>query len=142
MSSIRVALGLVARLNLEVEQLDVKTTFFHGDLEEEVYMQQPKGFEVKRKDNLVCKLKKSSYGLKQSLRQWYKKFDSFMMSHGYNRTTSYHCVFIRKFFDDDFIILLLYVDDMLIIGHDSSKIDRLKIELSKYFSMKDLGSMK
>ena len=64
------------------------------------------------------------------------------MSHGYNRTTYYHCVFIRKFFDDDFIILLLYVDDMLIIGHDSSKIDRLKIELSKYFSMKDLGSMK
>ena len=71
MSSIRVALGLVARLNLEVEQLDVKTTFFHGDLEEEVYMQQPKGFEVKGKDNLVCKLKKSLYGLKQALRLWY-----------------------------------------------------------------------
>ena len=111
-------------LNFEVEQLDVKTAFLHGDLEEEIYMQQPEGFEVKGKENLVCKLKKSLYGLKQAPRQWYKKFDSFMMSHGYNRTSSDHCVFTRKFSNDDFIILLLYVDDMLIIGHDSSKIDR------------------
>ena len=65
-----------------------------------------------------------------------------MMSHGYNKTTSDHCVFTRKFSDDDFIILLLYVDDMLIISHDSSKIDRLKRELSKSFAMKDLGSGK
>ena len=65
-----------------------------------------------------------------------------MMSHGYSKTSSGHCVFTRKFFDDDFIILLLYVDDMLIIGHDSSKIDRLKRELSKSFSMKDLGLAK
>ena len=90
----------------------------------------------------MCKLKKSLYGLKQVPRQWYKKFDPFLMSHGYNRTSSDRCVFIRKFSDDDFIILFLYVDDLLIIGHDSSKIDRLKRELSKSFSMKDLGSMK
>ena len=70
MSSIRVALGLAARLNLEVEQLDVKTAFLHGDLEEEIYMLQPEGFEVKEKENLVCKLKKSLYGLKQAPRQW------------------------------------------------------------------------
>ena len=90
----------------------------------------------------MCKLKKSLYRLKQASRQWYKKFDYFMMSHGYNRTSFDHCVFTIKFFDDDFIILLLYVDDMLIIGHDSSKIDRLKRELSKSFSMKDMGSAK
>ena len=65
-----------------------------------------------------------------------------MMSHRYNRTTSDHCVFTRKFSDDDFIILLLYDGDMLIIGHDSSKIDKLKRELSKSFAMKDLGSEK
>ena len=84
----------------------------------------------------MCNLKKNLYGLKQAPRQWYKKFDSFMMSHGYNRTTSDHCVFTRKFSGDDFIILLL------IIGHDSSKIERLKRELSKSFSMKGLGSAK
>ena len=64
MSSIRVVLGLAARLNLEVEQLDVKTAFLHGDLEEEIYMEQPEGFKVKGKENLVCKLRKSLYGLK------------------------------------------------------------------------------
>ena len=142
MSSIRVALGLAARLNLEVEKLDVKAALLHGELEEEIYMQQPEGFEVKGKEHLVCKLKKSLYELKQVPRQWYKKFDSFMMSHGYIKTSSDHCVLTRKFSNDDFIILLLYVDDMLIIGHDSSKIDRLKRELSKSFAMKDLGSAK
>ena len=68
MFSILVALGLTAILNLEVEQLDVKTVFLHGDLEEEIYMQQPEGFEFKGKENLVCKLKKSLYGLKQAPR--------------------------------------------------------------------------
>ena len=73
MSSIRVALGLAASMNLEIEQLDVKTAFLHGDLKEEIYMEQPKGFEVKSKENFVCKLKKSLYGLKQAPRQWYRK---------------------------------------------------------------------
>lgn len=142
MPSIRVVLRLAASLNLEIEQLDVKTAFLHGDLEEEIYMEQPEGFKVKGKENLVCKLKKSLYGLKQAPRQWYKKFDSFMVEHGYNRTSSDHCVFMKKFFDGDFIILLLYVDDMLIIGHDAGKIERLKKELGKSFAMKDLGPAK
>ena len=67
MASIRVILDLVARLNLEVEQMDVKTTFLHGDLNEEIYMQQPEGFEVSGK-NLVCKLKNSLYSMKQAPR--------------------------------------------------------------------------
>ncbi|CAA0837820.1 cysteine-rich RLK (RECEPTOR-like protein kinase) 8 [Striga hermonthica] len=70
------------------------------------------------------------------------KFDSFMMSHGYSRTSSDHCVFVKRYSDDDFIILLLYVDDMLVIGHDTSKIAQLKKELSKSFAMKDLGAAK
>ena len=65
-----------------------------------------------------------------------------MMSQWYDRTTSDHCVFMKKFSDDDFIILLLYVDDMLIVGHDVGKIEKLKRELSKSFAMKDLGSVK
>jgi transposase InsO family protein len=142
MSSIRVVLSLAAKMNLEIEQLDVKTAFLHGDLEEEIYMEQPEGFSAKGKEHLVCRLKKSLYGLKQAPRLWYKKFDSFMVDHGYDRTTSDHCVFVKKFSDGEFIILLLYVDDMLIVGRDTSKIDKLKKELSKSFSMKDLGSAK
>jgi Reverse transcriptase (RNA-dependent DNA polymerase) len=68
MTSIRAVLGLVAGLDLELEQLDIKIVFLYGDLEEEIYMVQLEGFEVKRKDNMVCKLKKSLYGLKQAPR--------------------------------------------------------------------------
>ncbi|CAL9003905.1 unnamed protein product [Prunus brigantina] len=142
MSSIRVVLGLAASLSLEMEQLDVKTTFLHGDLEEEIYMKQPEGFKVKGKEDLVCRLKKSLYGLKQVPRQWYKKFDSFMIEHRSQRTTSNHCVFVKIFDDGEFIILLLYVDDMLIVGQNSHKISKLKKELSKSFAMKDLGPAK
>ncbi|GKG08380.1 transposable element, partial [Tanacetum coccineum] len=77
-TSIRVLLSLVAHHDLELEQLDVKTTFLHGDLEEEIYMSQPEGFAVQGKEDYVCKLQKSLYGLKQSPRQWYKRLDSFM----------------------------------------------------------------
>ena len=68
MMSIRVILGLVASLDLELEQLDVKSVFLHDDLEEEIYMVQPEGFVAKGKEHMVCKLKKSIYGLKQTLR--------------------------------------------------------------------------
>ena len=71
-SSIRILLALVAQFDMELVQMDVKTTFLHGDLEEEIYITQPDGFKVAGKENWVCKLNKSLYGLKQSLRQWYK----------------------------------------------------------------------
>ncbi|GKV38830.1 hypothetical protein SLEP1_g46695 [Rubroshorea leprosula] len=122
--------------------LDVKTAFLHGDLEEEIYMKQLEGFEVQGKKNLVCKLKKSSYGLKQAPRQWYRKFDSFMGEHKFAGTESDHCVYVKRYPDGDFLILLLYVDDMLIVGHDTKKIAALKTDLSKSFSMKDLGPAK
>ena len=81
MTSIRTILSLVAADDLHLEQLDVKTAFLHGDLEE-IYMQQPEGYEVKGKENLVCRLRKSLYGLKQAPLQWYLKFDSFMAEQG------------------------------------------------------------
>lgn len=142
MTSIRTVLSLTASLDLELEQLDVKTAFLHGDLHEEIYMEQPEGFEEKGKENLVCKLKKSLYGLKQAPRQWYRKFDSSMTSNGYQRTFADPCVYFKKFPEGNFIILLLYVDDMLIVGQDAKMINNLKMELSKSFDMKDLGPAK
>ena len=97
---------------------------------------------MKGKEDYVCKLKKSLYGLKQAPRQWNKKFELVMGEQGYRKTTSDHCVFIQKFSDDDFVILLLYVDDILIIGRNVSRIDKLKKQLSRSFSMKDLGPTK
>ena len=96
MCSNRVILGLEASMNLEFEQLDVNTIFLHGDLDEEIFIEQSKGFKVKGKENMVCKLKKRLYGLKQAPRQWYKKFDSFMMSQEFKRTFADPCVYVRR----------------------------------------------
>ena len=115
---------------MHLEQLDVKTTFLHGDLEEEIYMQQPQGYDVKGKEKLVCRLKKSLYGLKQAPRLWYIKFDKFMSEQGYTRCHSNHCVYLKKQNDSSYIILLLYVDDMLIAGSNMQEINFLKRKLA------------
>ena len=107
---------MCATFDLHLEQLDVKTVFLHGELEEEIYMLQPEGFVETEKENLVCKLNKSLYGLRQASRRWYKRFNSFIMSLEYNRLSSNHCAYYKRFEDNDFIILLLYVDNMLVAG--------------------------
>ena len=105
--------------------MDVTTPFLYGDLEEEIYMQHPEAFEEKGKENLVCRLKKSLHGLKQDPRKWYKKFESFMVDHKFHKTQAYHYIFVKKYDGGDFLILLLYIDDMLIVGQDLKKIARL-----------------
>ncbi|WRX22751.1 Reverse transcriptase [Theobroma cacao] len=125
-----------------VHEIDVKTIFLHDDFEEEIYMEQQEGFVMKNKENYVGKLKKSLYGLKQASRQWYKKFEFVLIQQGFKKTNYDHCVFVQKIFDNDFIILLLYVDDMLIVGHNSSRIDRLKKELGMSFAIKALRPAK
>ena len=114
MTSIRTILILVAVEDLHHEQLDVKTIFFLGDLEEEIYMQQPQGYEVKEKENLFCRLKKSLSGLKQAPRQWYLNFDKFITEQDYSRCHSDHCAYFKRIDNGRYIIFLLYVDDMLV----------------------------
>lgn len=111
-------MGLVASLNLELKQLDVKIAFLHDDLDEEIYMVQTENFKVKGKKQIICKLKNSLHGLKQALRQWCKKFYSFMMGHDYTQVEANHCVYTREFYGSNFIILLLYVDEMLTVRQD------------------------
>ena len=85
-TSIRVLLAFVALFDLELEQLDVKTAFLYGELEEEIYMRQPEGFVVPGKEQLVCRLNRSLYGLKQTPSQWYKRFDTFMIAQEYTHS--------------------------------------------------------
>ncbi|KZV42797.1 hypothetical protein F511_20248 [Dorcoceras hygrometricum] len=92
---VRVVLALCAVFDLHLEQQDAKMAFLHGDLEEEIYMLQPEGFGETGKENLVCRLKKSLYGLKQVPRCWYKIFDSYIMSHGYNRLSADPCTYFK-----------------------------------------------
>ncbi|RVW79833.1 Retrovirus-related Pol polyprotein from transposon TNT 1-94 [Vitis vinifera] len=103
---------------MQLEQMDVKTTFLHGDLEELVYMQSPK--------------------------QWYKRFDSYMIRIGYKRCEYDCCVYVKSLDDDSssFIFLLLYVDDMLITAKSMVEVNKLKSLSSKEFDMKDLGAAK
>ena len=90
--SLRIIMALVAHYDLELHQMDVKTAFLNGNLEEEIYMDQPEGFSVKGKEHMVCKLKKSIYGLKQASRQWYLKFNDTITSFGFQENTVDRCI--------------------------------------------------
>ena len=114
LTSIRIVLTMCARFDLHLKQLNVKIVFLHGELKEKNYMLQSEDFKENGKENLFCKLTKSLYDLKQALRCWYKRFDPFISSLGYNKLNSDHFIYCKRFEGDDFIILLLYVDDMLV----------------------------
>jgi hypothetical protein len=118
--------------------MDVKTTFLHEDLEEEIYMKQPEGFVVKGKKEIICKLKKSLYGLKQSPRMWYQKFDTYILGLGFVRSRVDHCAYSKQV-GNHFIYVVLYVDDMLLVGNNMDVINEVKSQLSSKFDMKDLG---
>ena len=139
MTTLRCVLSLVARMDLELAQMDVKTAFLHGDLHEEIYMQQPEGFESKGREQMVCKLKKSLYGLKQAPREWYHKFHSFMLSQGYRRSNIDHCLYTKKATDGSLLILILYVDDMLPARSSMDEMATLQSKLNDAFDMKNLG---
>ena len=141
-TTIRTVLALVVPFNWELEQMDVKTTFLHGELEETIYMRQPEGFEVKGKGaELVCLLKKSLYSLKQSPRQWYKRFDTFIIEAGFKRSCYDSCLYFKGVNSKETIYLLLYVDDML-VGPSYKAIQEVKSILKTEFDMNDLGGAK
>ena len=132
--SIIILMSIANQFKLHLEQLDVKTAFLHGDLEETIYMRQPEGFAV---DDRVCFLQKSLYGLKQSPRQWYKKFDDFLIKMEFKRCSYDNCVYVLH--QEDYLYLLLYVDDILVASCNKCMINDLKSRLHSEFEMKDLG---
>jgi hypothetical protein len=119
--------------------MDVKTTFLCGDLEEEIYMKQSEGFVVKGMKYLVCKLKRSLYGLKKSPRMWYQNFDTYILSLAFVRSKVDHCIYSKEE-DGGFIYVALYGDDMLLIGNNMNATKEVKKQLSSKFNMKDLGA--
>jgi len=119
--------------------MDVKTTFLNGVVEEEVYLEQPLGFETCDKQTHVCKLKKALYGLKQAPRTWYRRIDSFLTGLGFTKSKADANLYYEVI-DSGILILLLYVDDLFLTG-DEELISESKRELSKEFKMKDLGAL-
>eukprot|EP00253_Pinus_taeda_P034713 PITA_34713 len=139
MNSIRLVLSLAASFKWEVHQMDVKSAFLHGDLHEEIYMEQPLGF-IQTDSSLVCRLKKSLYGLKQAPRAWYAKMDSFLLESGFSRCHSDNTVYTKKV-GKSLIILVLYVDDLILTGSDPNLINHVNSSLKKKFEMTDLGHL-
>ena len=105
-------------------------------------MEQPPGFVAKGNENKVCLLLKSLYGLKQSPWQWYKKFDEFMLRENFNRSSYDNCVYFKRIKEGSYLYLLIYIDDMLLIGKDIKDINGLKNALKSEFKMKDLRPAK
>ncbi|GJX02343.1 zinc finger, CCHC-type containing protein [Tanacetum coccineum] len=138
-STIRLLIAMALIHSLIIHQMDVKTTFLNGELEEEVYMNQPLGFIMPGNENKVCKLIKSLYGLKQAPKQWHQKFDEVVLSNGYLLNQADKCVYSKFDASGKGVIICLYVDDMLIFGTDQVQVDLTKEFLSSRFSMKDMG---
>jgi hypothetical protein len=137
-STIRALTARVAQFSHEIHHLDVKIAFLYGLIKEEVFMEQPQGYQLPGYENLVCQLNRALYGLRQSPRMWYEWINTFLFSLGMTRSTCDHNMYyigdgINK------IILMLYVDDLFITGGDHTTITWLKSELHRQFDMTDLG---
>ncbi|VVT49811.1 uncharacterized protein SAPINGB_P002455 [Magnusiomyces paraingens] len=136
--TVRIVLAIAAQFGFQVHHMDVETAFLNGDLKEDIYMRQPKGFVVKGQESKVCHLKKSLYGLKQAPLCWNEKIHGALVKLGFIRNESDYGVY-TKGSGSTMVIIALYVDDLLISGNSSEVIAKTKSSLSSMFKMKDLG---
>lgn len=141
METVRLIVALASWWNWTLWQLDVKSAFLNGPLEEEIYIQQPQGFISTGKESKVLKLRKALYGLKQAPRAWNKRIDTFLVHSGFMKCTSEHGVYVKMMNQVDVLIICLYVDDLLITGTSLSGIEELKTSLKQEFEMSDLGTL-
>ncbi|KAJ9547159.1 LOW QUALITY PROTEIN: hypothetical protein OSB04_019702 [Centaurea solstitialis] len=141
MTSIRLLLSVAVMQDWPRYQLDIKNSFLHGDLQEEVYMEQPPGFVAQGESGLVYKLRKSFYGLKQSPRAWFGRFNAVVKEFGMCQSIANHSVFYRLS-GIRCTYLIVYVDDIIIIGNDHDGIKHLKAHLFKHFQTKDMGKFR
>lgn len=132
-TTVRLLLAVAAEKDWEIEQMDVKTAFLYGDLEEEVYVKQPTGYGA---DGKVCRLRKALYGLKQSPRVWYQTLTSHLVNLGFSKSNCDDGLFYNR---KTGIYLPIYVDDLLLIGPDMGHINALKKQLASRYEMSDLG---
>lgn len=136
--TVRTLLAVCNQKGILVHQMDVKSAFLHGDIKDEIYLSLPKGYTD---NNMVCKLKKSLYGLKSSPKNWNDKFNSVMLSEGFKQCKTDYGLYVKQY-NGQIVYLLLYVDDLLISGTDIECVNKTKEMLKRNFSMKDLGLAK
>jgi len=122
-------------------QIDVRNAFLHGELEAEVFIKLPPGHPQSHSPNLVCKLHKSIYGLKQSPRIWHAKLSVALQTLDFTKSNVDSLLFIQQNSADK-LIILVYVDDLIITGSNETSVAKLKVDLQRQFSIKDLGKLK
>lgn len=122
-------------------QLDVKSAFLHGELSEDVYVEQPKGFESEDDSQKVYKLKKALYGLRQAPRAWYSRIEGYFMREGFTKCYCEHTLFVKTK-GADVLIVSLYVDDLIYASSSAVMLEEFKMSMMREFSMTDLGRMK
>ena len=139
-SSIRTLLAFAVQNGMIIHQMDVVTAFLNGTLDEDIYMEQPPVYIKKGEEHLVCKLKRSLYGLKQSSRCWNTVFKQYMESINFKQCTADPCIFVTGE-EADLTIVAVYVDDLIVIAKTPETIKKIKESLAARFKMKDLGKL-
>lgn len=139
--TIRTLLAKAAEKEWKVFQLDVKSAFLQGDLNEDVYIEQPRGFELKEDGDKVYKLRKALYGLRQAPRAWYSRLEGYFAKEGFKKCYCEHTLFIKTE-KEQVLIVSVYVDDLIYTGNSETLLKHFKISMMKEFAMTDLGMMK
>eukprot|EP00794_Sanderia_malayensis_P007838 gene7838-biopygen6374 len=144
-SSIRTVLAIANEFNLEIHQMDVKTAFLNGKLDCDIYMEQPEGYVDRLKPNMVCKLEKSLYGLKQSARCWNQSIDHYLRQLGYIQSDADACIYYKSVAEDGqkpkIMIIALFVDDLILATNDTDMLAAEKLDLRNKFEMEDQGEI-
>ena len=139
--TVRILLAVAAAKGLNVRQLDVRSAYLNGELEEELYMEQPPGFIKQGQEDKVLRLKKSLYGLKQSARAWNKRVTDVLFEMNFQQSKADPCLFTRKERDGSISYILVYVDDLLVAGSSVKVTKEISEKLNSYFEIKDLGDV-
>jgi len=136
-ATLRTLLALAASKDLHMEQMDIKTAFLNGTLKEELYVRQPKGFE-RGDPTKLCRLVKAIYGLKQAAREWYLAFINALSAAGFTRSAADPCLLCKKI-GDEMVYILVYVDDLLVIGPTAADVKAAKAVVLGHFKARDMG---
>uniref|UniRef100_A0A2N9ICE2 Integrase catalytic domain-containing protein n=1 Tax=Fagus sylvatica TaxID=28930 RepID=A0A2N9ICE2_FAGSY len=141
LETIRLLIALAAQNKWSIFQMDVKSAFLNGYLEEEVFVEQPIGYVVKGQEGKVLKLKKALYGLKQAPRAWNSRIDKYFQEKGFSKCPHEHALYCKVHENGDILIVCLYVDDLIFTGNNPSMFEDFKNAMAREFEMTDIGLM-
>ncbi|KAG8482637.1 hypothetical protein CXB51_024435 [Gossypium anomalum] len=129
LDAIKLLFALAAQKKWQIHQLDVKSAFLNGFLNEEIYIEQPDGFQVQGQEDKVYKLKKALYGLKQAPRAWYDRIDAYLSKLGFEKSLSEPTLYVKKSKDEILLIVSIYVDDLLVTGNKDVLVNKFKAQM-------------